>query len=307
MNHLPFTILAYLLNAAAVTVDKFLLTRKVPDPLIYIFYFSVFSLLVLPLLPFTNMPSTSTWILASISTLFWTTGAYLMFKAFQIGSVTRIVPVIGVVTPLILLIQASFSATITTSQFLSIVVLLSGLILLIIPDLSGKFSKKELTLEILASLFFAISYLFLREAYLRQDFLTVLVYSRLILIPLGLIILLIPNLRARVLTGGGPASPAGRPKLNLLSKTGFIFILGQVAGGSSELLLTFSISLATPALVNSLQGVQFGFLFLCSLVLAKKFPDVYQESLKKAHLIYKISGLALVGIGLYFLTMEVKL
>lgn len=57
MSYLPFAILAYLLNSLAVTIDKILLVRSIPNPLTYIFYISAFSLLILLALPFTYQPS----------------------------------------------------------------------------------------------------------------------------------------------------------------------------------------------------------------------------------------------------------
>lgn len=298
MSHLPFTIAAYILNSVAVLVDKFLLTTKVPDPLIYIFYFSFFSLMAFFLLPFTNTPSSEVWAVASLSTLLWTMGAYLMYKAFQIGLISRVVPIIGVLVPVFLLIYASTSSTITPGQFLAVVVLILGLVSLTLFDWGNKVvQKNELILELLSSLLFALSYIVLKQAYQKEDFLTVLVYSRFILIPVGVIILLVPTLRRRVLTGGGG------PKLNLLSKTGIVFLLGGLAGGLAEILITFSISLANPALVNSLQGVQYAFLFIASLFLGIKFPNVYQETIKNGfNLISKILGILLVGVGLYLLS-----
>lgn len=297
MSHLPFAITAYLLNALAVLVDKFLLTKRIPDPLIYIFYFSIFSLLAFLLLPLTHPPSLSVWALASLSTLLWTLAAYLMYQAFQIGLISRVVPLIGVLVPIFLLIPAALTSAISQDQSISVMVLILGLVFLTLPDWRGKqVQSREMMLIFLASLLFALSYLVLKQAYSKEQFLTVLVYSRFVLIPVGLVILAVPSLKKRVLTGGGG------PKLSLLSKTGLIFLAGGVAGGLSEILLTFSISLANPALVNSLQGIQYGFLFIASLLLAKKFPAIYKETIKNtASLISKILGLLLVSLGLYLL------
>src|SRR3989338_2497021 len=95
MTHLPFTLLAYFFNSLSVVANKFLLNKAIPDPLIYIFYISLLSLLSLLALPFTLYPSPFVLILASISTLLWTLGAYLMFKALKLGQVSRVIPLIG--------------------------------------------------------------------------------------------------------------------------------------------------------------------------------------------------------------------
>lgn len=297
MSHLPFTLLAYFLNGVAVTVDKFLLTKHIPDPLIYIFYYSVVSLIALVFLPFTNIPSVEVLVLASFSTLLWTTGAYFMFKALQIGLLSRVIPVIGTLIPLFLLVDANLTGKVNLEQTWAVVFLIFGLVFLTISDWRGKISINELILEIASALFFAVSYLVLRQAYLNEHFLTVFVWSRPILIVIGVMILSVPKLRQIVFTAHGP-------KLNPFSKIGALFLAGQTSGGISELLLTFSVSLATPALVNSLQGTQYIFLFIFSLILSRKFPQIYQESAKLVILISKLIGIGFIAMGLFMLTQD---
>lgn len=297
MSHLPFTLFAYFLNSVAVLVDKFLLTKHNLDPLIYIFYISLFSLLALLFLPFVEMPGIEIIALSSLSTILWTLGAYMMYKALQFGRASRVIPIIGTLIPILLLAEAIVAHTVNDSQIVAVILLVFGLIFLTFPDWQGKITKKELNFEILSSVLFAVSYLVLREAYLQENFLSVLVWSRMILIPLGTLLLIIPHTRHIVLTRKGP-------KINFTSKTGMLFLVGQAAGGTSELLLTFSIYLATPALVNSIQGSQYAFLFLFSLILARRLPSVFEESFSGLVLIQKFLGLALIGFGLYFLAFN---
>lgn len=296
MSHLPFTLLAYLFNAVAVTIDKFLLTKHIPNPLVYIFYISLFSLVALLLLPFTSVPTLIVFILASLSTILWTLGLYFLYKALQFGIATRVVPVVGTLVPLVLLMVAFFTKTISTNEVWAASILVLGLVLITLPGWRGQMGLKEIIFEFLSALFFAISYLILRQAYLQENFLTVLVYSRFVLIPVAAIIFIIPNLRKIVLTSQDP-------KLNLFSKVGLLFITGQILGGSQELLLTFSVSLAEPALVNSLQGTQYIFLFLFGGVLAKKYPQIFKEKVSRLALLGKIAGIIAIGLGLYILAM----
>lgn len=297
MNYLPVAILAYFLNAVAVTTDKFLLNKFIPDPLVYVFYFSVFSLVALFLIPFTHIPQADVFFIASSSTILWTLGAYFMFKALKMGQVSRVIPIIGALTSLILFFQASISASITINQTWAVGFLIFGLIFLILDNLKGKFHAKELVFEVLASFLFAISYILLREAYLKQDFLTVLVWSRIILLPLGIGLLIIPLTRRRIFNSGGL-------KINFRSKLGAFFLGGQFAGGSSQLLLTYAISLAVPALVNSLQGIQYIFLMVFSLVLANKFPSIFKEKSSLKMLVIKLIGIFFIAMGLFILNFS---
>lgn len=294
MNHLPFTLLAYFFNALSVLTNKFLLNKIVPDPLIYIFYISLVSLLAVLALPFTKIPTFEVFSLASVSTLFWTLGAYFMFKALKIGQVSRVIPIIGTLIPLILLIFASGTRTITTSQTWAVWVLTSGMVFLTLPDWKGNLKKREILLEFLSAASFALSYIALRQAYLNLDFFSVLVWSRLILLPLGIILILIPAFRRKIITSSGP-------RINFFSKSGMLFLAGQISGAASEFLLLFSISLANPALVNSLQGTQYVFLLIFALLLAKKYPEIFEEKYTFLILLPKIAGILLIGIGLYLL------
>ncbi|MEK7616481.1 MAG: hypothetical protein AAB414_00310 [Patescibacteria group bacterium] len=294
MTYLLFAIISYFLNSVAVTVDKFLLTKTIPDPLIYIFYFSLISLFALFAIPFVHTPSLEVFFLASISTLAWTFGAYLMFWALKSDQVQRVIPVIGTITPLVLLIFASQARSITNHQTVAITLLILGIIFLTLQDLKGKLIKEEIILEVCSAVFFAISYYMLRLAFEKESFLTVLVWSRPILLPLGILFLIIPFLRKKI------KFILHSPK-QIVQKGGPIFLLGQLSAGASELLLTFSISLANPAIVNSLQGIKYVFLLTFSLILGKKYPQIFKNKFSPVFLTSQILGIGFIGVGLYLL------
>ena len=295
MSYLPIALLSYFLNSIALTVDKFLLTKSIPDPLIYIFYFSLVSFLLTLAIPFTHIPSFTVFILSSTSTLAWTVGAYCMFRALKYGQVQRVIPVIGTVTPLVLLIFAAGSNSIDLKQTEGIILSVIGLVFLTLGDLKGKLAWDELILEISSGFFFALAYFLLRLAFLQDSFFTVLVWSRPILIPLGIILLMIPASRNKIL-------PMLHPR-GVIQKAAPVFIFGQIAAGTSELLLTFSISLTNPAVVNSLQGIKYIYLLIFSLILGKKYPEIFKTKLSGYFLLSQIVGIAFIGLGLYLLAI----
>lgn len=293
--YLPFTLAAYFLNGVSVLVDKFLLSHKITHPLVYIFYISLVSLVILIFIPFVHTPSITVFILASSSTLLWTAGLYMLYKALCVGLVTRVVPIIGALIPILLLIHAAFTGAITSQEMMAVIILIFGILFLTLFEIRGKIHKKELIYELVSACLFALSYILLRNAYLQEQFFSVFVWSRVILIPCGILILLIPHSR-KIVFGTAKA-----PAINFFSKTGVLFLLGQLAGGASELLLTFSVSLANPALVNSLQGSQYIFLFIASIFLAKKFPHVFAEKHQKWAVVCKVLGIGFVAVGLYII------
>lgn len=295
MIHLPFTIAAYLFNALSLLTNKFLLKKTIKNPLTYIFYISLLSLLILILSPFVKPPSWEGFSLASFSTIFWTAGAYFMFWALKVGPLSRVIPIIGSLIPLILLLFSSQTEPLKAHQVLAVLTLVSGMVFLTVLEWRGKFSAKETLFEILSALFFAISYLLIRQAYQAAEFLSVIVWSRFVLIPFCLAysirLILVKKL------------PVKEAKSFHLTSSGLIFIAGQTFGAVSEFLLLFSISLANPALVNSLQGTQYVFLFILSLLLSKKYPAVFEEKYTFLTLVSKIIGIILIGGGLYLLAV----
>ncbi len=307
MSYLIFAILAQFLNSIAVTIDKFLLTKTIPDPLIYIFYFSLISLTVLLAIPFLHFPPVLVFILSSVSTLTWTAGAYLMFKALKSGQVQRVIPLIGALTPIFLLFLTAGHHPLKGQQIMAVAILIAGLILLTLENLKGQFNKSELLLEIIAALFFAVSYYLLSLSFEKQDYFTVLVWSRPILIPLGIVMLMIPTLRKKITSfialtfSSQPITGSTNNKWPSI----LAFIAGQISAAASELLLLFSISLANPAIVNSLQGIKYVFLLVFSLILGKKFPTVFQNNFHGMYGLSQILGVVLIGIGLYILAMAV--
>ncbi|MDP3973396.1 MAG: hypothetical protein Q8P92_01050 [Candidatus Daviesbacteria bacterium] len=296
MIYLPIAIVSFFLNSVAVTVDKLLLTKTIRDPLLYVFYFSLVSLLVLLIFPFIQVPTTNVLVLASLSTLFWTLAAYLMFKALQIGLLQRVIPVIGTLTPLFLLIFARREHSISPSQTWAVIFLLSGLILLNLGYFKGRIKINELILSILSALFFAVSYFLLRLAFLEESFLSVFVYSRPILIPLGIILFLIPQFRRKILQ-------FQKNNLKIQNPAVWLFAAGQISAAASELLLIFAISLASPAIVNSLQGIKYIFLMIFSLVLGKKYPEIFVEKTSLMITLAKFLGIVSIIIGLYLLSL----
>lgn len=285
--YLPIAIIAFFLNGIAVSVDKFLLNKVIPEPLTYVFYISLISLLAIFALPFTQTPSIQGFILASTSTILWTLGAYFMFKALKSGLISRVIPLIGTLTPLILFLVAVWQENINISQTWAVGFLILGMLVLTANDWKGKISKKELSFELLSAVFFAFSYLILKEAYLKENVLTVLVWSRFVLIPLALVFLFVPALRRKVLGVKGQG-------FSLLKKGGLLFAFGQISGSLGQLLIFFAISLANPALVNSLQGTQYVFLLIIGLV-------IFKENYSKKVLLLKILGILFISLGLYIL------
>ena len=83
--------------------------------------------------------------------------------------------------------------------------------------------------------------------------------------------------------------------------TSIIFILGQVAGAISFILINWAISLGSVTFVNALQGLQYVFLFILVLIVARKRPDWLGEDMRRRIVIQKIVAILLIVVGIYFI------
>ncbi len=227
-----------------------------------------------------------------------------MFKALQTGQISRVIPVIGTLIPLILLAAGLFLGTVSQYEGYAIGVLVLGLIFLTVFDWRGQVNKNEILFEVLSALFFAVSYFILRFAYDNSNFWTVFVYSRPVLIPVGLLLILIPATRKLIFQTGKEKQESPQiPYWKKMFTSGAIWLFGagQISAGISQLLLTFAISLANPAVVNALQGVQYVFLFGANILLSKKYPQIFKENTNPSNLLIKGIGIVCICIGLYML------
>lgn len=221
-----------------------------------------------------------------------------MFKGLQIGQTSRVIPVIGTLLPIFLLVYYSlFAHSISYNQIWAVGILTAGLLSITLPYFHGKLILHEVLFELLAALFFAAAYILLYKAYTQAPFLTVFAYSRLVLIPIGALILVIPEWRKSI-------SSHHHLKVNFFSPSGILFILAQIFGGVSELLVTVAISLANPALVVSLQGVQYIVILSASVVLGRIYPNIFKEGRSLFRTIAKTAGILLIGVGLYILALS---
>lgn len=298
MSFLPIAIIAYAFNGGAILVDKILLKTTLPKPITYTFYVNLLQLLVLFLIPFGfNLTLSPATYLAILSGIVGVAAFYAFFSSLKENEASVVGPVIGAFNPLFALILGGIflNQTLTPSQFTAFFILILGAIVLTSNLWIGKikFGKKFIWM-LTAGFLFALSYVLLREAFLLSSFLNGFIISRAAAGLFVLLFLLFPKIRKEIFTA--------KPKQGLTSKSTIILLgAGQAMGALSVTLLTFGVSLASPALVNSLFGVQYLVILGASLLLAKSHPHLLDEHLSKNVIGQKILGAGVISLGLYLL------
>lgn len=299
ITFLPISILAYILNGGAILIDKILLKKSLPNPITYTFYVNALQLLVVLLIPFGFNPrwgeATTFATLSGIVSFF---ALYAFFRSLKENEASTVGPIVGMLNPLFALILGGLflGQLLTKTQYLAFFILIVGALMLTFNLWFKNIQlEKKIAWMVAAGFLFGLSYVFLREAFLGSTFLNGLIISRATAGFLALALLTVPNIRKEIFsfhqTGNKITSKA---TLTLLGS-------GQVMGATSGLLITFAISVANPALVNSLFGVQYLVILLISLLLAKNHPHLLDETLTKGVISQKIIGALVLSLGLYLL------
>ncbi len=297
---LPISVLAYTLNAGSITIDKILIKHSLPKPIVYTFYVNVLQLAALLLLPWAkNFGAPREMVMAVFSGIAAALALQAMYTSLQKNEASVVGPIVGMLNPFFALIIGSFlfHQLLTPDQYTGFFVLLSGSAILTANIWFSKLRFDDrFNWMILSGLLFAVSYVLLAEAYKGMDFISGLVAARVSSGLFVLTFLLWPSLRQNIF--------ASRKKDREVStKTSAILLFsGQTMGAVQGLLISFAISLANPALVNSLFGVQYIVIITVALALAKKRPGLLDETLTKNVIALKTAGALIISLGLFLLT-----
>ena len=291
--------LAYLFFALASLGDKLVLSGK-PNPKSYTFYIGFFSISALLFIPFIKFgfPNTATMFWAALDAIVNIIGLYTMFVAVKKFDVSRVIPTIGATQPIFIFILAwifwGYQPT-PLMDILAFIILLAGTIVISVSK-NLKFTGDYLKITLLSSLMFALDYIFSKSVYLNTPFLQGIIWIRIFMFLFALIFLIKKNSREEIFS----------KKMVSDRKTQMVFVYAQACGGLATLMQSFAISLVPIsflAIVNSLRGIQYVFLFLITLFISYFFPKILKEELSKKIVFQKIISIILIAVGLAILVV----
>ncbi|MDD5527940.1 MAG: EamA family transporter [Patescibacteria group bacterium] len=323
---LIIAIISYLINAGVYVGDKFILSKKIHSSVAYAFYVGVWSflnifLLVLdPWLP--NWQQLGIDLLAGLiflaTLIFW-------YKALHQSEATRVVPIVGALVPVFSFILGFvfLGEQLTERQLLAFLILIIGGVLISIKRtrfyelqavvnrfrsvygnaLGGihaeyRPTRRLIINSIVAAFFFAAFYVLIKYIYTTQPFIGGFVWSRMGSFIGVHLMLLIPSWRKEILEKH--IGESSKPK-NLV-----LFFSIRALAAFAFILLNRAVSIGNVAIINSLQGIQYIFLFIIIMFLSAKYPKVLKEELGGDVLFQKITGAILIAIGLYMLAVNLS-
>ena len=300
MQWLIISIFAYFLNAFAVLIDKFLLRRTIPNPAVYAFYVSVLGLLVFIFAPFSfQFPNLLVLILSLAAGVIFIFALLLFYFLLKRGEVSRIVPLVGGLSPVFILVLAwlVLHETLSMTQIWAFSLILLGGWLIVWERKKEKITFPWLLffLSLLAAFLFALSHVLSKFVYINFSFTSGLIWRSVGGFLGGIILFLIPQNRKKI--------------IETVKKTpgnkSFIFFFGQACAAISFVLVNYAFSIGSISLVTALSGVQYIFLFLMVIIFSQKFPHILKEELTTRTVWQKALSLILISLGVSLLFLKI--
>ena len=304
MSWFWIVILGHLLTAVGFVLGKALLSKTFTDAYVFTFFIGVLGLGSLLLIPFGfDIPDARTIIFNFVAGGLLAI-AFLYFNlALQGTEASRIVPFVGALIPLfslvfeLLFMDGSFS----TVQLIAFAVLVVGSVIITIEYKSAPGEKRAKTPRLiwiygfLAAVLFAVSFGMTAIAFTHQQFLSAFIWMRIGTF-LGVVGFLSDAARRQAI----------KESISVFAgKGGVLYLTTQAVSGLGFVLITYALSLASVAIVNAMQGVQYVFLLGLAMVGSLKYPELLKENLGRSSLGVKVTGMVVISLGIVLLAQGI--
>ena len=307
MSWILIAIVAYLLIALGVILDKFLLnSKRVSHPVVYAFYsgiLSFFTIFFFFPFGFHRVGLTDALGMFLAGFIFFC-GVILLFFAIKKSETSRVVPVVGAIIPIVTLIVEFFFLGRSFSFFavMGVIVLIFGGLLLSF-DLPLKLGKKKFFAgfyySIFAGILLAFSYVGLSYFFQRDNFFNVFIWTRMGLTIGAFLLLIIPLWRKYIFNSIFGFKKEKKKNIH----TGNLFVLNKILNGVGSALVSYAISLGGATLVNALVSVEYVFVFVLALVFHGFYPDVFSEKNKLSDILQKVMAILIIAGGIFLITV----
>jgi drug/metabolite transporter (DMT)-like permease len=310
MSWIAAAVSAYLLLAVANLLDKFLVDNVIKNSKAYAFIACFLGLVIFLAAPwFLSWPGWPLFIWNLVNGAIFAIALWLLFEALRRGEASRILVLVGGLTPVFSLIFSIvfFKEQFSVNQWLGIIFILIGVFIIAFLPVSRSylarvFHKLKLTpearedgfyLALLAALAYSLYFISTKQAYIAQPFVSAFIWNRLGAAIFVLLFLIEENNRLAIITLFHKSSSR---------KNKFLVISNQILGSFGFLLQNYAVFLGSVVLVNALQGLQYAFLLVISAGLALLAPKLLKETFSWNIFLRKTAAVLAVAAGLYFIT-----
>lgn len=293
MPWLVVIVLAYFLFAIVSLVDRYLLIGPL-NAKIYTFYVGVLGILALLLIPLVgfSIPGREKVLFCLLAGVVYIFALFAFLFGLERFEASIIVPAVGGFLPIFTFVLVYFFSggkeILNLREFLAFILLIFGSMIICWKGFL-KISFAGLGISLVTALFSAFSLILAKYVYLMLPFWTGFIWIRVGAFLTVLFFIFIKEVRKEVFIK--------RPNLN--RKTGILFFFAQVIGGGAFILQNWAIALAGLvylSVINALQGIQYVFLFVLTILFLK-------EGREKKDIFQKIIAILFIGAGLVILTL----
>lgn len=295
-------IVSYLFFALSSLGDKIVLAKS-PKPENYVFFVGLFSIVAIFLLPFgVKMPSLIAGLLILINGLVYIFSLYALFSALERFDVSKVVPTVGATQPIfVLLLTYLFCGPqeLGSIELVAYFLLFIGSIVISVEK-NEKVTGDFVSLSFLASFLFSLNFILSKFVFveLANDFVSGMFWMSMAACAIVVVGLVFKGFRKAVFEGE-----------KVETQTGILFVVTQIAGGIANVTQSYAVNIVPfgmLAIMNSIKGVQYVFLFLITLLLSTYFPKILKENFSKRAIIQKIASIILIVAGLAILAICVN-
>lgn len=299
---LVIAIIGYVILGVVSILDKFILSKTVVKPSVFVFYSSAFTLPIFLLIPFgvNWIHGVWDWLIAIASSVTFVLALWTMYKGFLQSEVSHVGPLVGAATPFFVLLLNPFliGEQLTGRSVLAVAVLIVGSLII-----SFEQSKQHrgwhmgMFWGVLAGLFYALSNIASKYIYDIYGFYSGLVWTRLALGVCGALLLFDKEVWNAVFH---------RPKRHFLkprTNTSQLALVGtdKILGLIGVLLVQFAIATGSVTIVNALNGVQYAALVVMVALMSKFVPRIFKEQYTTKEIVQEILAVLIIGVGLAIL------
>ncbi len=302
---------SYFFGALTIILDKYLLrSEKISSPPIYAFYVGLAGMGVLAFSPLAffypqfalKIISGYEFLLALVSGILFLASITAMYFAIKKSEASRVTPVVYSIIPLVTLSLSWIMGTeIFSGQNIFGIALLIAGGLLVSFDLPLKLKKKKFFagfyLSIFSGILMGISLLTLKEIYLHQSFFNGFVWSRGGALIGSLLLLLHPLWRKGISKSFTHAHKNKQENL----KTGGLFALNKLLGGSSSALINLAIGAGSVTLISSLISIQYVFVLIIAILAGRRLPHIFEERMHFWDWAQKVMAIFIIAVGMFYI------
>ncbi len=292
-------------------MDKYILSKSVVKPIIFVFYSSIIVLPFFLLLPFgIKMPAVQTdYLIFAVSGFCFVLGLWTMYIGIQKSEISHIGPLIGAAAPFFILFfsRIFLGENLTPYHLLAATILIIGSLVISFDQSAQQLASKGplrgwrrgLEWGVVAGLFFAVSHVAAKYAYDAYGFYNGFVLTKLPIGIFGLALIINPSIRAIFSKKEQTITEKAASKKRLV-----LIAVDLAFGVMGSVLLQYAMAIGSVSLVNALAGVQYAILIVVVALMSKFFPKIIKESFTKKEIIQKAIAVFIISVGLFLLLFK---